>query len=459
MSRTLPFKLNMSEPARRRFLRTVAGGLLGTSAGLKIGRGVSEVSAWTGQNTNSVLNQAKPTAGHNDLRITKVDPYIVRFSKDASGAPTGNYCLLCRIETADGIVGWGEGTNFPKVATIATEIEMNRPTVVGQSAWDIEKIWYDISRSRAAMHGSSVQSAISAIDIALWDIVGQKLGIPVYRLLGGKVNEKLRYYRSGGLGNVRTPDAYRQATKQMVADGSIAVKFDPFSRAEGETLATSLNRDVTLRELGEAIGLVRGIREGGPEFEICLDVHARFNTAGAIRVAKALEPYNVMFLEEPILAEQADALRAVQAATSTPIASGERLKSRFQMYEYIEKDAIRLYQPDAARIGGITEFRKAVSLAETHFIPFQPHNPNGAVCLAAHLHLATSSVNFSILEQGRLYPNDQNDLALLRQLFGAWQASPAYFWAPERPGLGITLSAEFLKEHSVDIATAERNTQ
>ena len=96
----------------------------------------------------------------------------------------------------------------------------------------------------------------------------------------------------------------------------------------------------------------------------------------------------------------------MQASTSTPIAAGERLKSRFQMYQYIEKDAIRLYQPDAARIGGITEFRKAVSLAETHSVSFQPHNPNGAVCLAAHLHLATASTNFSILEQGRLNPND-----------------------------------------------------
>ena len=110
---------------------------------------------------------------------------------------------------------------------------MNRPTVVGQSAWDIEKIWYDISRSRAAMHGSTVQSAISAVDIALWDIVGQKLGVPVYKLIGGKVNEKLRYYRSGGLGEVRSADAYRERAKKMAAEGSIAVKFDPFGRLAG----------------------------------------------------------------------------------------------------------------------------------------------------------------------------------------------------------------------------------
>jgi hypothetical protein len=109
MPKTLPFHINTPEPARRRFLRTVAGGLLGTGASLKIGHGVSAVSAWTGQNTNSVLNQAKPTAGKNDLRITKVDPYIVRFSKDASGALAGNYCVLCRIETADGMWAGARG--------------------------------------------------------------------------------------------------------------------------------------------------------------------------------------------------------------------------------------------------------------------------------------------------------------------------------------------------------------
>lgn len=434
----------------------MAAGLLGSGAAVSIGRGVSAVSAWTGQNTNSVLNQAKPEAGRNDLRITKVDPVILRFAKNQAGALTGNFCLLCRIETAEAIVGWGEGTNFPKVAPIAAEIEMNRPTVVGQSAWDIEKIWYDISRSRAAMHGSTVQSAISAIDIALWDIVGQKLGVPVYKLIGGKVNEKLRYYRSGGLGNVRSADDYREGAKQMAAEGSIAVKFDPFGASPGETEATSLNRSVDRRELFNAIELVRGVREGAPFLEIGLDVHAKFNTGAAIRVAKALEPYDVMFLEEPILAEQADAMKAVQDATSTPIAAGERLKSRFQMYEYIEKDAIRLYQPDAARVGGITEFRKAVSLAETHFIPFQPHNPNGAVCLAAHLHLATASTNFSILEQGRLNPNNPTDVTLLRELFGTWRPDPANFYAPERPGLGLSMSAAYVREHSVDIATAER---
>ena len=275
--------------------------------------------------------------------------------------------------------------------------------------------------------------------------------MPLYKLLGGKVNEKLRYYRSGGLGEVRSrATATASGREQMAAEG--------IDRREVRSVRPLAGRDAwrprstdrsTPREVADAIALVRGIREGAPDLEICLDVHAKFNTGAAIRVAKALEPYDVMFFEEPILAEQASAMKAVQEATSTPIAAGERLKSRFQMYQYIEQDAIRLYQPDAARIGGITEFRKAVSLAETHFIPFQPHNPNGVVCLAAHLHLATSSANFSILEQGRLNPNDSDRRrAAARAVRRVASRSRRSSGAPERPGLGVTMSPAFIKEHS-----------
>ena len=175
---------------RRRFLTRVAAGILGTGA-VTIGKGASAVSAWTGRTTNSVLNQSRPV-DKSELKIATVEPYIMRFGRDEQGRPRGQFFLMCRVETTDGYVGWGEGTNFPKVATIATEIEMVRPLVVGQSAWNIEKIWYTIYRGRNAMHGSAVQSALSAIDIALWDIVGQKLGVPVYKLLGGKINDRLK---------------------------------------------------------------------------------------------------------------------------------------------------------------------------------------------------------------------------------------------------------------------------
>jgi galactonate dehydratase len=441
------------ERGRRTFLTRVAAGILGTSA-VHIGKGSSAVSAWTGREINSVLNQARP-ADKSELKIATVEPYIMRFGRDDAGRPRGQFFLMCRIETSDGYVGWGEGTNFPKVATIATEIEMVRPLVIGQSAWNIEKIWYTIYRGRNAMHGSAVQSAISAIDIALWDIVGQKLGVPVHKLLGGKINDKLKIYTSYKWGNIpRTADAYAKRTKELVAKGALAGKWDPFFNDANEInlVPTDYNlpRQATLKTIHEVAEMVRGIREGGPEFEICVEAHAKFNVGTAVRIAKAIEPYAPMFFEEPVPPENVDAMLEVQRATSVPIAAGERLKSRLQARDYIEREAIRLYQPDAARIGGITEFRKACAMAENHFIPVAPHNPNGPVCLAAHLQACSTLANFVIFEQG------DTDPALCRELFGQWEESWAYFPVPEGPGLGLRITPDVVRRFSVDIKTAER---
>ena len=428
------------EPDRRSFLTRVAAGLLGP---VTVGSGPSAVSAWTGARTNSVLNQARTDA--SPLKITRVTPYVLRVHRDAEGRLTGNHYLMCRVDTDEAITGWGEGTNFPKVATIATEIEMIRPMVVGQSAWDIEKIWHTIYRARNAMHGSAVQSAISAIDIALWDIVGQKLGVPLYKLLGGKVNERLRIYTSYRWGEIpRTAEAYARKTRELIAAGAVAGKWDPFPDSQ------VFNGDVGLRTLHEVVEMVRGIREAGPEFEICVEAHAKFNIHAAIRIAKSLEPFDLMWLEEPVPPLNADAMVQVQRATSVPIAAGERLKSRLQAREYIERDAFRVYQPDAARCGGITEFRKLIAMAESHFIPFAPHNANGPVCLAAHLHLSAASASFLIFEEGDTNP------ALNRELFGSWHDSLAYFVPPDRPGLGLRFSEAFLRDHSVPLDRAER---
>ncbi len=445
---------------RRTFLTKVAVGALGT--GVAVGSGTSAVSAWTGSQTNSVVNQARP--GDNDsLTIAKIEPVIMQTQRNAAGKLSGTPYMCCRVETKEGIVGWGEGTNFPKEATIATEIEMVRPWLIGQSAFDIEKIWATLFRARNPQHGSAVQSAISAIDIALWDIVGQKLNVPVYKLLGGKLNDKLKIYTSYRWGNIpRTADAYRQRTKELVAEGALAGKYDPFFDEpdfEGYSNATAprydsdaFSRQAKLHTINNVAEMIRGIREGGPDFEICIEAHAKFNVDSAARIIKAVEPYNPLWLEEPVPPGNVDAMIQVQRLSTVPIAAGERLKSRLEVREYIERDALRILQPDAARIGGITELRKVASLAETHWIPVAPHNPNGPVCLAAHLHLATSMSNFMILEEGHDRQAEGDAL-----FTGGWQNSRAYFMPRESPGLGLKFSDDFVRQHSVDINTAERS--
>ena len=433
-----------NQSARRAFLQTVAAGILGRS--VAIGQSTSSVSSWTGGQTNSVLNQARP-ANDSPLKITKVEPVVLRLNarnEDLTLYPQ-DY-LMCRIETEEGVVGWGEGTNWPKVATVATEIEMNKHLVIGQSAWDIEKIWNTIFRTRTEMHGSHVQSAISAIDIALWDIVGQKLGVPVYKLIGGKVNNKLRIYTSYRWGDIpRTAEAYAKRTRELIAEGATAGKFDPFF----EPYDFYLNLEASTKTIHEVAELIRGIREGGPLFEICVEAHAKFNAATAGRITKLLEPYDPFWLEEPVPAGNVEAMLQVQRATSIPIAAGERLTSRLEAQEYFERQAIRVFQPDAAHVGGITEFRKMAAMAESHFIPVAPHNANGPICLAAHLHLGTALANYLILEEG------DTDPKICSELFGSWHDSRAYFLPPERPGLGLKLSDAFVREHRVSLDQAK----
>jgi galactonate dehydratase len=389
-----------------------------------------------------VLNQARPDA--SPLRIESITPYIMRMQRDDHGGLTGPHYLLCRIETEEGIVGWGDGSSWPNVVTIASEIEIAAPYIVGRSAWDIEAIWNSISNRRTSSHGASVQSCIPGIDIALWDIVGQKLNVPVYKLLGGKIHARIKIYTYLSRDREPTRASYFQHTQELMGLGAVAAQWDPFSGP------LEPNRSISLKSLNEVVAMVQGVRKAGPEFEIGVEGHAKFNVAAAIRVAKALEPFNVMFFEEPIRPENAAALREVQRATSVPLAIGERIKSRLEAREYIEADAFRILQPDVARCGGITELRKIVSVAETHFMPFAPHNSNSPVCTAAHLHLAASSTSFLILEQGRRNP------AVYSELFTDWQDSYAYWNVPEDPGLGVKLSDDFVRAYSIPITEAER---
>jgi galactonate dehydratase len=433
---------------RRRFLTAMASGILG---GVTVGRGPSQVSAWTGLQTNSVLNQARPAAASPGLKIVKVEPLILRLKNPAGDPASRNPSaawnrayLICRVETEEGIVGWGEGTDFPRLAGMATEIELLKSYAVGQSAWDIELIWNRIYQARNSQHGSHVQAALSAIDIALWDIVGKRLDVPVYKLLGGKVHEQIAIYTSYRWGSIpRTAAAYAQRTRELVKEGARAGKWDPFP-------GPGLGRQVTLRTLNEVTEMVRGIREGGPEFEICVEAHAKFNVASAVRIAKAIEPFAPMYFEEPVPPENADAMAEVQRATSVTVAAGERIKSRLELKPYLEKQAFRLFQPDAAHVGGITEFRKMSAMADSYFIPVAPHNPNGPVCLAAQLHLATATPNFVIFEEGRTDP------LICRAWFGEWEDSRAFFHVPEGPGLGITITEAAIRAQTIPMEQAIR---
>jgi galactonate dehydratase len=383
-----------------------------------------------GSGVTALLAQSRT----GDLKITRVEPYVLRIGRRQD--------IVCaRVETADGLHGWGEGTTPPTVAAVVAQIRECGKHIAGQSAWDIEKLWRRMYIIEENTLGGTLFAAISAIDIALWDIVGKKLGAPVYKLLGGKIHETIRVYASYRWGNIpRTRDAYRQRTKEMIAEGATAGKYDPFGAYPGP------DRQLSTAVLNEVREMIAGIREAGPAFDICVEAHGKFNIASAGRIAKMLEPFDPFFLEEPVPPENADAMAAVQRSTNIPIATGEGLQSHWNFREVLAKGAARILQPDVARTGGITAMKKIAAMADAHYVTVAPHNPNGPVCTAASMHVAASIPNFLIMEEGNSNPTDYNDI-----FTGGWKHSMAEWRVPEGPGLGVDFSPQFLRERTVKI--------
>jgi len=368
------------------------------------------------------------------LRIRRIDPHVLRIGGRAN--------IVCaRIETEEGIHGWGEGTSPPMIAPVLGHLEELKKVVIGQSAWEIERLWNRMYVAGENYLGGSLYAAMSVIDTALYDIVGKRLGVPVYQLLGGKVHDRLRIYTSYRWGNIpRTAEAYARRTRELAAAGATAGKYDPFGEYPGP------ERQLPTPTLNEVREMIRGIREGGPAFDICVEAHGKFNLASAGRIVRMLEPFDPFFLEEPVPVEDVDAMAALQRTTNIPIATGEGLYSHFAFGDVLRKQAARILQPDVARAGGITPCKKIAAMAEAQYVTIAPHNPNGPVCTAASMHLAASIPNFLIMEEGGAY----READVYRAVFaGGWKADNAYWQVPEGPGLGVDLPPEFVREHKV----------
>ncbi|MBL8207640.1 MAG: mandelate racemase/muconate lactonizing enzyme family protein [Blastocatellia bacterium] len=410
---------NTSRRARRNFLKTASIGITG--------------SLIAAGNT--------PTWGQdNSLKITKVEPILL------TGIRGYGPWVFVRVETADGFVGWGEGTNFPGVRPIETAVKTLASVVIGQSAWNIEAIW---NRMYRFMYyngmGGIVLAAISGIDTALYDIVGKKLGVPIYKMLGGQVHEKLRTYANGWIENIpRTPEAFAAKTKELVARGYTGCKFDPFSN-------TPFNREVTQADLRFAVAQVKAIREaGGPDYDIAIDVHGRWNTKSTIEIIRALEPYRLFFYEEAVPPENIAAMVEVQRSVQTPLATGERIFGRHGFRELLEKQAVRVIQPDVARTGGITETKKIAAMADTYYIPVAPHNPNGPICTLASMHVCFTIPNFLILE---FFERDEPVFQEI--VIGGLKRDVGGVYPTTAPGMGINITDEFLRKYKFDEAKTD----
>ena len=375
---------------------------------------------------------AQVAASRSPLRIARVDPHVIRIGRRSN-------IVCCRVETEDGVQGWGEGTTPPNVAPVVAQIRSLGELIIGERAWDTEKLWRRMYTVEENTLGGTLYAAISAIDIALWDIVGKYLDVPLHDLLGGRVRDRLRLYASYRWGDIpRTAAAYRARTEELVKLGATAGKYDPFGAYPEPS------RQLPTATLNEVREMIRGIREADPGFDICVEAHGKFNVASAGRIISMLEPFDVFFLEEPVPPENVDAMAALQRSTNIPIATGEGVQGHFLYRELLEKRSARIWQPDVARVGGVTAMRKIAALADTGYVTIAPHNPNGPICAAASIHIAASTPNFLIMEEGNKETEQYADI-----FGGGWDQGLGEWTVPAGAGLGADLTPEFLREYEV----------
>ncbi|HJU21019.1 MAG TPA: mandelate racemase/muconate lactonizing enzyme family protein [Casimicrobiaceae bacterium] len=343
--------------------------------------------------------------------------------------------LFVRVSTDEGVCGWGEGSLHGALESVEVAIREFAPHLIGQDPAGPEHHWQRLYNAWRWRGGAVFQTALAALDIALWDLEGKRLGVPVARLLGGAQRTRLRGYASHWLADADTPEKAHAGAREAVSRGFRAFKCRPFS-CEGL-------RENEAGELRKAAALIEAARDGaGPDVEILVECSEFLSPRTAVLLDRALKPFRPGWFEEPIPFENASAMAALQRDIATPIATGERLLSRFEYRELFEKAGCRIVQPDLMHAGGFTEVRKIASLADTYYVPVAPHNPGGPICTAAAMHLAASIPNFLILEQ--MEPQ--------RAVRDRASSSPIRFdngdfLLPEGPGLGVEPNLEFLNEH------------
>jgi galactonate dehydratase len=288
-------------------------------------------------------------------------------------------------------------------------------------------------------------SALSAVECALWDILGKSLGVPVYQLLGGKVHDRVRIYVNGWFAGAKTPEEFAQKAKTAVARGVTAMKWDPF----GKNYLT-----LSSAELSRAMECVGAVRDAvGDGVDLLIEGHGRFNVPTATTIARELAPFKPLFFEEPTPPDNLDALKAVKDKSPVPIAAGERLYTRWDYRRLFDLGGADYVQPDISHAGGIMELKKIAAEAESRYIPFAPHNPSGPVANAATLQLAATCPNFALLEIMYSDVDYRKDVTNESLTY-----ADGYMQIPNRPGLGIEICEPACEAHPYQVHTLRHYT-
>ena len=350
--------------------------------------------------------------------------------------PVAPRWLFLKLITDEGICGWGEPVVEGRAATVKAAVEELSAVFLGRDPMDIEDLWQVMYRGGFYRGGPEVMSAIAGIDQALWDIKGKALGVPVYQLLGGKCRERLKVY--SWIGGDR-PNDIAQAAAEKLAQGYSAVKMNA---------TEEMHYIDSFVKVEQAVARVAAIRDTlGHTLDVAVDFHGRVHKSMAKVLAKELDPYHLMFIEEPVLSENIEALREITKYTATPIATGERMFSRWDFKTLLSGGYVDIIQPDLSHAGGISECKKIAAMAEAYDVAVAPHCPLGPVALASCVQLDFCTPNVFIQEQSLgIHYNQGGDLMDYLTDGSLFAYKDGFIGVPQKPGLGIEINEDRLRE-------------
>ncbi len=378
------------------------------------------------------------------MKLTDIKTFVVGNPPPGNG---GRYFVFVKLTTDGNVHGVGEAYSVPFNPHLVARMmeDVFRRYFLGENPHHIEKIWRRVYSAGYTQHPDlTMMGVLSALEMACWDIIGKEAGQPVYNLLGGQVHERLRTYtyiyaRPGDQTNVyQDPDLSAQRAAEYLAQGFTAIKFDPagpYTAFDG--------RQLSLEALDLCERFVRVLREAvGSRADLLFGTHGQMTAAGAIRLARRLEPYDPLWFEEPVPPDAPEEMARVARATSIPIAAGERLTTKYDFARVLRAGAAAILQMNLGRVGGILEAKKIAAMAEVQHVQLAPHLYCGPVVGAANIQIATCSPNFLILEGIERWQGFHADI-LVKPV--RWEGG--YVIPSSEPGLGVELNEAFIAQH------------
>ncbi|QGA68001.1 mandelate racemase/muconate lactonizing enzyme family protein [Sulfolobus sp. E11-6] len=368
------------------------------------------------------------------MKIREIEP-IVLTSKEKGSATWASTMVIVRVITENGAVGYGEAVPTLRVISVYNAIKQVAKGYIGKEVEEVEKNYHEWYKQDFYLSRSfESTTAVSAIDIASWDIIGKELGAPIYKLLGGKVRNKVPVYANGWYQECITPEDFAEKAKEVVKMGYKALKFDPFGPYFDW---------IDEKGLREAEERVRAVREAvGDNVDILIEHHGRFNANSAIMIAKRLEKYNPGFMEEPVHHEDIIGLSKYKASTHLRIALGERLLSEKEAAFYVEKGLVDVLQPDLTNIGGVTVGKSVIKIAEANDVEVAFHNAFGSIQNAVEIQLSAVTQNLYLLENFYdWFPQWKRDL-----VYNETPVEGGHVKVPDKSGIGISINEKIIEQ-------------